>query len=126
MAQHRHTVAIQIKPMDYSILQNVQNDKTLRVMVFACEADAGFVKHDISFPYQSEIKVNGGEVKANLRGLKNRPGSTRPVDITDALRLRQTAYANNIEMTYALTQKAGTKVLQVSCWLLPTLYPDVA
>lgn len=101
--------------MDYNILQNVQNDKTLKVMVFACEADVGHVKHDIGFPYQSEIKVNGGEVKANLRGLKNRPGSTRPVDITDALRLRQTAYSNNIEMTYALTQKAGTKVLRVSC-----------
>jgi E3 SUMO-protein ligase PIAS1 len=115
MAHHRHTVGIQVKPMDYNVLQNVQNDKTLRVMVFACEVDTGNVKHDIAFPYQSEIKVNGGEVKANLRGLKNRPGSTRPVDITDALRLRQTAYANNIEMTYALTQKAGNKVLQVSC-----------
>jgi len=101
--------------MDYNVLQNVQNDKTLKVMVFACEVVTGNVKHDIAFPYQSEIKVNGGEVKANLRGLKNRPGSTRPVDITDALRLRQTAYANNIEMTYALTQKAGDKVLQVSC-----------
>jgi E3 SUMO-protein ligase PIAS1 len=115
MAQHRHTVGIQVKSMDHAILQNVQNDKTLRVMVFACEADAGHVKHDIGFPYQSEIKVNGGEIRANLRGLKNRAGSTRPVDITDALRLRQTAYANNIEMTYALTQKAGGQILQVSC-----------
>jgi E3 SUMO-protein ligase PIAS1 len=115
MAQHRHTVGIQVKPMDYNILLNVQNDKALRVMVFACEADAGLVKHDIGFPYQSEIKVNGGEIKANLRGLKNRAGSTRPVDITDSLRLRQTAYANNIEMTYALTQKAGSQVSQVSC-----------
>src|ERR1700721_950687 len=113
MAHHRHTVGIQVKPMDYAILHNVQNDKALRVMVFACEADAVHVKHDVGFPYQSEIKVNGGEVKANLRGLKNRPGSTRPVDITDSLRLRQTAYANNIEMTYALTQKAGSQVLQV-------------
>jgi E3 SUMO-protein ligase PIAS1 len=101
--------------MDHAILQNVQNDKLLRVMVFACEVDAVHVKHDIGFPYQSEIKVNGGEIRANLRGLKNRAGSTRPVDITDALRLRQTAYANNIEMTYALTQKAGSRILQVSC-----------
>jgi E3 SUMO-protein ligase PIAS1 len=105
--------------MDYGILQNVQNDKRLRVMVFACEADAGHAKHDIAFPYQSEIKVNGGEIKANLRGLKNKPGSTRPVDITDFLRLRQTAYTNSIDMTYALTQKAGSQVLQVSCQPLP-------
>src|SRR5277367_3601256 len=111
MAQHRHTVGIQVKSVDHAILQSVQNDKALRVMVFACEADAGHAKNDIGFPYQSEIKVNGGEIKANLRGLKNRAGSTRPVDITDSLRLRQTAYANNIEMTYALTQKAGSHVL---------------
>lgn len=122
MAQHRHTVGIQVKPMDYAILQNVQNDKKLRVMVFACEADNSHVKHDIAFPYQSEIKVNGGEIKANLRGLKNKPGSTRPVDITEFLRLRQTAYTNTIDMTYALTQKAGTQVLQVSYQLLS--YPS--
>lgn len=96
--------------MDYGILQNVQNDKRFRVMVFACEAETGQAKNDILFPYQSEIKVNGGEIKANLRGLKNRPGSTRPVDITDALRLRQTAYPNSIEMTYALTMKASSQV----------------
>jgi E3 SUMO-protein ligase PIAS1 len=49
--------------------------------------------------------VNGGDIKANLRGLKNKPGSTRPVDITDSLRLRPASYGNNIELTYALTQK---------------------
>lgn len=65
---------------------------------------------DIAFPHQSELKVNGGDVKANLRGLKNKPGSTRPVDITDLLRLKIPNYANNIEFTYALTNKAGHKV----------------
>jgi E3 SUMO-protein ligase PIAS1 len=126
MQQHRHTVGIQVKPIDYGILQNVQNDKTLRVMVFACEADPGHHQRDIGFPYQSEIKVNGGEIKANLRGLKNKPGSTRPVDITDSLRLRQTAYTNSIDMTYALTQKAGTQVLQVSCQLLPSPFSNIS
>lgn len=118
MANHRHTVAIQVKPMDYPILSSVQTDKSLRVMVFCCEVDQTQPRQDILFPYQSEIKVNGGEIKANLRGLKNKPGSTRPVDITDALRLRQIGYANNIEMTYALTTKAGVPN-QVSCLAFP-------
>ena len=64
---------------------------------------------DIAFPYQSELKVNGGDVKANLRGLKNKPGSTRPVDITDSLRLKPNTYTNNIEFTYALTREVGVR-----------------
>jgi E3 SUMO-protein ligase PIAS1 len=72
-------------------------------MVFC--ATEGHGRQDIAFPHQSEIKVNGGEVKANLRGLKNKPGSTRPVDITKDLRLKVPTYVNTIEMTYALTTK---------------------
>jgi E3 SUMO-protein ligase PIAS1 len=74
-------------------------------MVF-CAAE-GQGRQDIAFPHQSEIKVNGGDIKANLRGLKNKPGSTRPVDITKDLRLNIAAYSNNVEMTYALTNKAS-------------------
>lgn len=91
--------------MDYPILTRVQADPNLKVMVF-CAADSGS-RQDIAFPHQSEIKVNGGEIKANLRGLKNKPGSTRPVDITKELRLNIPAYSNNVEMTYALTSKVG-------------------
>jgi E3 SUMO-protein ligase PIAS1 len=81
-------------------------------MVFC--AGEGHGRQDIAFPHQSEIKVNGGEIKANLRGLKNKPGSTRPVDITKELRLNIVAYNNNVEMTYALTSKVGGSS-QVSC-----------
>lgn len=80
------------------------------MLVFCAGANTG--PQDIAFPHQSELKVNGGDVKANLRGLKNKPGSTRPVDITDLLRLKIPNYANNIEFTYALTQKAGDKASQ--------------
>lgn len=68
---------------------------------------------EVAFPHQSELKVNGGEVKANLRGLKNKPGSTRPVDITKALRLRP-KYTNNVDFTYALTSKAGLSQVRIS------------
>jgi E3 SUMO-protein ligase PIAS1 len=89
-------------------------------MVF-CAAE-GHGRQDIAFPHQSEIKVNGGEVKANLRGLKNKPGSTRPVDITKELRLNLPTYSNTVEMTYALTSKVGGGS-QVSCLNSQSSFP---
>jgi len=105
MTAHRHTVEMQLRVVDHPILARIPREPSLRVMVF-CAAE-GQGPHDISFPHQSEVKVNGGEIKANLRGLKNKPGSTRPVDITKDLRLNIPQYSNKIEMTYALTNKAS-------------------
>lgn len=110
MSQHRNSINIQIKAQDTPLLKQLVDDKSLRVMVFCGAEENGL--QDIAFPHQSEMKVNGDDVKANLRGLKNKPGSTRPVDITDLLRLRIPAYTNNIEFTYALTTKAGDKSSQ--------------
>ena len=104
MSQHRNSVGIPIK-LDDVLCQRLLFDKSLRIMIF-CAGDYGGVQ-DIAFPHQSELKVNGGDVKANLRGLKNKPGSTRPVDITQALRLRPSNYNNNTEFTYALTSKVS-------------------
>ncbi|KAH6684160.1 PINIT domain-containing protein [Halenospora varia] len=105
MEHHRHTVKINLKAADYPILSRTLNDPSIRVIVFCAAEDKGL--QDVAFPHQSELKVNGGEIKANLRGLKNKPGSTRPVDITKELRLKISNYVNTVEMTYALTQKAG-------------------
>ena len=122
MTHHRHTVKVPLRPIDYPILTRVQTDPNLKVMVF-CAAEGGG-RQDIAFPHQSEIKVNGGEVKANLRGLKNKPGSTRPVDITKELRLNIPAYSNNVEMTYALTSKVGGRS-EVSFLNPPPLFPAI-
>jgi E3 SUMO-protein ligase PIAS1 len=103
---------MKLRTADHPILSRVILEPTLRVMVFC--AGEGQGRQDVAFPHQSEIKVNGGEVKANLRGLKNKPGSTRPVDITKELRLKIPTYTNNIEMTYALTTKASGNPFQVS------------
>ena len=76
-----------------------------RIMIFcATEPLSHFTKVDITFPNQIEIKVNGAEVRANLRGLKNRPGSTRPADITDLIR-KTSNYENSMTVHYALTNK---------------------
>ncbi|KAK7717380.1 E3 SUMO-protein ligase pli1 [Diaporthe eres] len=110
MQNHRNCTNIQIKAQDNPLLTRCVTEKDMRVLVFCAGGNTG--PQDIAFPHQSELKVNGGDVKANLRGLKNKPGSTRPVDITDLLRLKIPNYANNIEFTYALTQKAGDKASQ--------------
>ncbi|KAL1972463.1 hypothetical protein VTN31DRAFT_6877 [Thermomyces dupontii] len=89
-----------------TVAAQLQNDPNMRVMVF-CAADTGlnqFSRSDIAFPHQVELKVNYDEVRANLRGLKNRPGTTRPADITNYIRKRA-GYTNSVVMTYALTQK---------------------
>ncbi len=78
-------------------------------MLFGAADSAGlnpYYKNDIAFPHQVELKVNLDEVKANLRGLKNKPGTTRPADITDFLR-KTPKYENEIRLTYALTHKVG-------------------
>ena len=111
MAQHRNTVTYPIKLEDHHYLQKCVNDPSYRVMVF-CAGDC-LGTQEVAFPHQSELKVNGGDIKANLRGLKNKPGSTRPVDITKALRLRP-KYTNNVEFTYALTSKASFSQAMIS------------
>lgn len=84
----------------------LQADPSLRVMVY-CAADNGlnqYMMSDVAFPHQVELKVNLDEVKVNLRGLKNKPGTTRPADITDHIR-KKPGYLNQVVMTYALTQR---------------------
>ncbi|PHH92555.1 hypothetical protein CDD83_6834 [Cordyceps sp. RAO-2017] len=102
MSQHRNSISIPLKLADHPSLQHCLTDKSYRVLIF-CAGDHTGVQ-DIAFPHQSELKVNGSEIKANLRGLKNKPGSTRPVDITQSLRLKPNQ-VNTIEFTYALTNK---------------------
>lgn len=127
MSQHRNSVQVPLKANDHSSLVRCINDRSLRVMLF-CAADIQG-DQDVAFPHQSEIKVNSDEIKANLRGLKGKPGSTRPVDITDSLRLRQNNYVNNIEFTYALTNKVKkpdpcrgqVSIIVVSKWIYPFL-----
>lgn len=90
------------------LAEKIQADPNLRVMIY-CASDPlnPYTLTDIAFPYQVEIKINEDEVKANLRGLKNKPGSTRPADITKLLRIRAD-YSNVMKVTYALTNKVST------------------
>lgn len=91
------------------VIAKLQSDPNIRIMVY-CAADTGLnqpAKSDIAFPHQVELKANLDEVKANLRGLKNKPGTTQPADVTNYIR-KKPGYSNNVVMTYALTQKVSS------------------
>lgn len=65
---------------------------------------------EIAFPHQVELRVNDEQISGlNLRGLKNKPGSTRPADITEYLLNKKPNYRNEVTLTYALTQKVGSQ-----------------
>jgi E3 SUMO-protein ligase PIAS1 len=93
------------------VAQRLAADKSLRVMIY-CAGDT-HPQTDIAFPQQIEIRINGDEVKANMRGLKNKPGTTRPADITSMLHKNAT-YENTMLVTYALTAKVDIENHQVT------------
>jgi len=80
---------------------------------------APYTRLDIAFPSQFEVRVNNVEIKANYKGLKNKPGSTRPADITEAIRKTPANQRNTLHVTYALTQKVGQpQEVESYCYLL--------
>jgi E3 SUMO-protein ligase PIAS1 len=86
-----------------SYLAQCQADDSLRIMLFAAKSTVGL--QDIAFPQQSDVRVDHAEVKGlSMRGLKNKPGTTRPADITEAL-LARGVYDKSVEFVYALTNE---------------------
>lgn len=109
MSSHRNTVTTVVS-LSQNQVNQLTNDLSYRCMVYcaAVEQFSPFVRNtEIAFPHQVELRVNETVVAGpglNLRGLKNKPGSTRPADITDRLNLTPN-YRNQIGLTYAMTQK---------------------
>lgn len=111
MQSHRNNVTTTLK-LRRDIVDKLKADPALRIMVY-CAADdylGHFTKSDIAFPQQVELKVNQDDVKANLKGVKGKQGSTLPADITAFVRKLE-HYTNTISMSYALTQKASKRCL---------------
>lgn len=98
--------------LDATLAAKFQSDTNTRAMVFcAAESfDSSYKPVDIAFPPNSELKCNQEGYTGNLKGLKNKAGSTRPADITAFLRKRP-GYPNTIELMYALTSKVRLQPL---------------
>ncbi|RYN40786.1 hypothetical protein AA0113_g9051 [Alternaria arborescens] len=104
---HRATISRNLT-LNENQSARLRADSSLRLLLFSAleQPLAPYSRLDIAFPSQIEVKVNDEEVKANYKGLKNKPGSTRPADITDFVRMKIANQRNSILITYALTQKA--------------------
>ncbi|CUS11220.1 unnamed protein product [Tuber aestivum] len=107
MTANRHSVHASVV-LSAPQVQQISTDKSYRCMVYCAAVDGitAYTKDtDIAFPHQVELRVNDAQVSGlNLRGLKNRPGSTRPADITDHL-TKKPGHRDQVTLTYALTQK---------------------
>ncbi|KAF2854130.1 hypothetical protein T440DRAFT_269034 [Plenodomus tracheiphilus IPT5] len=103
---HRQSVTRTLAPTE-SVAARLKSDKSLRLLLFSAleQPLAPYARLDITFPSQIEVRINGDEVKANYKGLKNKPGSTRPADVTNFVRITPTNHRNSLVITYALTQK---------------------
>lgn len=105
MPQNRNTVKATIN-LSTEQCQRIASEG-MRLLLF-CGLSQGMNPYhgvDVAFPNQIEIKVNGDDIKANFKGLKNKPGSTKPVDVTEKFRTRPPRYDNQVSLTYALTGK---------------------
>ncbi|KAK1080454.1 E3 SUMO-protein ligase pli1, partial [Friedmanniomyces endolithicus] len=105
MPQNRNTVRATIT-LSTEQAQRMANSDNMRLLMY-CGAAQGMSHYspvDIAFPNQMEVKVNEDEIKSNFKGLKNKPGSTKPADLTQKIRARAN-YPNHMTVTYALTSR---------------------
>lgn len=103
---NRSTVESQVV-LPQEVCDQLQRDDGLRVMLYSSVESTlqpYMNKHDVAFPQNIEVRVNGEEVKTNFKGLKNKAGSTKPADITNLIK-KTAGYHNTLRVIYALTQK---------------------
>ncbi|EXK78446.1 hypothetical protein FOQG_16888 [Fusarium oxysporum f. sp. raphani 54005] len=98
----RHTISYPVRFEDSSSLQNCVGNPLQRVLIVCARSCVGI--QDVAFPQSSQLKINGQAFPADFLGLKNKPGSVRPIDITDVLCLRPN-YNNNVKFTYGPTKR---------------------
>jgi E3 SUMO-protein ligase PIAS1 len=105
MPQNRHTVKAYFI-VKQEAAQQLRGDSSLKILLYC-----GLAKDmthsssaEVAFPGQVELKVNEQEVRSNFKGLKNKPGSTKPADITAFVR-KYRGEQNIVQLTYALTTK---------------------
>ena len=58
----------------------------------------------MEFPLDCEVTVNNTQLQANLTGLKNKPGTTPPPDLSRLVKMSAGA-ANRLDMVYDNSQQ---------------------
>jgi E3 SUMO-protein ligase PIAS1 len=79
-----------------------------RLVLFCTQSDrVHFGNCVIEFPSHTEIRCNGSIITANLRGIKNKPGTINPPDLTGNAVLMPSV-TNKIDVTFAETKSSYT------------------
>ena len=60
----------------------------------------------IEFPPTCEVRVNGTAIPANLKGLKKKPGTAPPADLSTTIRI--SPVQNRVELVYVNSQQPTT------------------
>ena len=124
MPQNRHTVraSLTVKP---HIAEQLRKEPQYRILLYCGEYQSisPYSQAHVSFPNQIELKVNDMEVKSNFKGLKNKPGSTKPADITSSIK-KFHGHPNTIHLTYALTTKRFVFVVYLVRHITPEKLTD--
>ncbi|KAF2765969.1 hypothetical protein EJ03DRAFT_194201 [Teratosphaeria nubilosa] len=118
MPQNRNTVKVDIS-LSAEQCKKIA-DHGMRVLMY-CGTTSGINPYsaiDVAFPNQIEVRINEDDVKSNYKGLKNKPGTTKPADLTSKLRVRP-SYQNKLTITYALTTKRYAFVIYLAKHVSP-------
>ena len=85
-----------------------QSSNPYRLLLFCTQTDrVAFGNCVIEFPAHADIRCNGSSVQANLRGIKNRPGTINPPDVTAQIMMMQ-GVQNKIDVTFSESKSAFT------------------
>lgn len=105
MTSNRNTATAAFS-LSSSNMERLRTDASLRIMLY-CMVDPGHTAYpqDIAFPNQVDLRVNENQFSGNLRGIKKKPGTTRPADITDITTRRSKDSMNVVSVTYAATDR---------------------
>ncbi|KAK9768486.1 E3 SUMO-protein ligase pli1 [Basidiobolus ranarum] len=102
-------VCLDFQLKKHHISQLQQQSSNFGLMLFGCAYDESIEETSnspslVEFPQMCEVKVNTTVLQASLRGLKNKPGTVNPPDITDLCNL-DVFSTNKIDFMYANTSK---------------------
>lgn len=91
-----------------SKLQPKQSSNPYRLVLFSTQTDrVPFGNCVIEFPAHTDIRCNGSPVQANVRGIKNRPGTINPPDVTAQIIMMQ-GVQNKIDVTFSDSKSSYT------------------
>ncbi|KAG7698181.1 hypothetical protein KL914_002128 [Ogataea haglerorum] len=80
--------------------QLLTSSPNMRACLISAQRSASMSEQDLEFPQPNEITLNGIKLKQTGRGIKGKPGSAKPIDLTEHLRLGET---NRLDVVYAFT-----------------------